>query len=52
MSWKIKHKQDNIKKLIFKKYMQSSWNKSCDRDKPVENKLKIITKSILKKKLI
>ena len=38
-----------LKKLILKKDMQSIWYKLWDRDKHVENKLKIITKLILKK---
>jgi hypothetical protein len=37
------------KKLILKKDMQNPWLGSWDHNKPIEKKLKIITKLILKK---
>jgi len=53
ISSKIKHKQNNfLKKLLSKKGMQNMWSNSWDWDRPIEKKIKLITKSISKKKLM
>ena len=52
ISWKIKHKQKNFKNICIQKRHTNSWPESWDQDKPIKNKLKIIIKPILKKKLM